>query len=170
MGLFDIFGRILPDRLTEKTSKFFARQASRLGNAFDLAQQTVYDELVGQGIIIDRNEFTTIHQDALADSDEFRYYGRLPSNVRPDDRFMLEKPWITDRYGYVVEYDIFDSEGEFVTVGTSRIDTSRRLTQDELLQNIERLNVTNTGFFWQEDTDLRVRGAMFNPNFSETVD
>lgn len=163
MGLFDRLNDFAGN-IRDRGVDFLYRSAVRLGQAAGLSVEQIDESLTNP--LFDRvtRPISEIYDETIADSSRYRYYSQINTDEVPNENSIQQVDWISARYGYMVEYDIYDAEGNFVGSQRSRVDTNELLTQNQLQERFTPTFRTSTGIELATVNNLRIHGALHNPN------
>lgn len=166
MGFFDSLRNLRPKNITERLSSWVVDQGARFGLSTGMTPEETEAQLRDSGWSLLAEPISRIFERVQQSSDQFQYFSRLGLDQIPDANRMREASFLTDNFGYVVDYDVFNNQGEFMGTSTSRIDHPETISQEQLLGLLDETLLTNSGVLLSNMNNIRIKGALRSSNFS----
>lgn len=164
--MFDTLKRFVETRVTQPVSNWFYRQGARFGLNAGMTEEETRQQFEEIGLGVTAPFFSGIWQRVQDTADRFGYITRLNPQDTPIGSNFEPANWISDKYGYVVEYDVFDTQGNLVGRKTSRFDIDKELSQEEILGLATEIGITDSGGRLVINNNFRIKGALTNPNIN----
>lgn len=167
MGIFDRLKAFSPSNISQKFTDKLHELGLRVGLANNLSYEETVEQLQETNFGIASRPLASVWQSIVDRQETFRSYTRLSIDEIPDTNNFEAVDWITDKYGYVVEYDVYDLSGNFVGRDTSRLDTDQLLSKEQLFGLINENFYTSSGILLNYTETLQIKAAMRNDSFIE---
>lgn len=154
-----------PKEATQRFTSWTVKTVARLGLATKQTLTDVTNTLREKALDSLINPVADIWINTQEDLEKFESILNVPSNELPNSELFRQANWVTDKFGYVVEYDVYDIEGKFVGRRTSRLDSDVVLSVDDILAQAPEWILDVSGLRIADDHNLQVKGALRNDLF-----
>ena len=162
---FEFLSKFTPDSIKESFSSFLVKAGSRLGYTTGLTLEETQAEFNNRGWGRYSNTIASGFIQAQQNIASFEHILNVPSDELLNPNSLVDTSWVTDKFGYVVEYDVYDINGKFVGTQTSRLDSEHLMSVDDILSQSRDWIYDVSGIQVHSSSNVRVKGALKNSLF-----
>lgn len=154
-----------------RTTNWAYTLGSKLGKWSGLTIDQTSQEFINRGFPENRSRISQIYNYFNPIEESFYYFADTNPDHIPDVNRIEELPSLWDRFGYVVQYDVYDFQGELVGTRTSMVQTSELFSQNELFPLLPDLLRDQSPLMLGQSQNFTIRGAFKNTlNFGDESD
>lgn len=125
MGLFDRAREYIERSIIEPAGEWIREQASRIGLGSGVSAEETARELTSFGLTTLAPDIQSTYERLLEDSLGFRHILTIDPDTLPTEHYLPDVSYISDKYAYVFEHDVYDTSGNFIGTKTIRYDAGK---------------------------------------------
>ena len=141
---FRNFNRTSLGGLIDRAQDFIVKQASRMATALNFTRDDLTRELQDADMLEFEQRIIAVLPQSEFMLERYQYVDDLPLDVEPNANLLIENRRVVDEYGYVIEFDVFDEQNNFVGRSTSLVQSDTLLTKEQVINDAQTNNTFGT--------------------------